>query len=174
MRMLIAIGIVCFVTTAPENHGVAQEPKKGEPLVVRVLKGWSLEKLGGDEERDANSALLRQYKRALGLEVWPDVGAVYKSLDQVATRYPDKEFLKKLDKEVDFSKNVLLRYSWDSGGNPMSYRVSGSKEKPIVIFTMNMRRTMDRFNPGSVELIIPADVYKRSAERDHSQDRPIR
>jgi hypothetical protein len=66
--------------------------------------------------------------------------------------------------------DVLLRYSWNGGGPPFSYRVL-SKERPVLVFSLNLFRTLDRFNPGSVELIIPADVYKRSVERDTSQDR---
>jgi hypothetical protein len=169
MRMLLAIACFCFIAATSDSDGVAQEPKKGEPPVVRLLEGWSLGRLGGDEEsvRSREAIYALHFGAHFG---WPRVGAVYKSLDEVATRYPDKEFLRKLDKEVDFSKNVLLRYSWEGGGSPFSYRVLGSKERPVVVFSVNLLRTMDRL-PGSVELIIPADVYTRSVERDTSRDR---
>src|SRR5262245_50359553 len=133
MRTLLTIAIVCFIATISDSDGVAQEPKKTEPLVVRVLRGWSLEKLGGDEEMCRSREAI--YALHFGVHLgWPRVGAVYKSLDEVAKIYPDKEFLRKLDKEVDFSKNVLLRYSWEGGGPPFSYRVLGSKERPVVVF----------------------------------------
>jgi hypothetical protein len=170
MRTLLAIAVVWFIVAVSENDGAAQEPKKREPPAVRVLQGWSLDKLGGDEEMCRSREAI--YAFYFGVHFgWPRVGAVYKSLDEVAKIYPDKEFLRKLDKEVDFSKNVLLRYAWDAGGNPFSYQVLGTRERPVLVFSQNLRRTLERFNPGSVELIIPADVYKRSVERDTSQDR---
>lgn len=161
MRILSAIAVVCFVAAVTESDGVAQAP--GKPLVVRVLKGWSLEKLGGDEE-----SVRRRDLRWPNLD-WPPVGVVYKSLDEVARAYPDKKFLEKLDQEVDFSKNVLLRYSWKGAGPPVFYRVWESKAGPFVVFTVNDLR-WGYPSPGSVELIIPADVYKRSLERDRSAD----
>ena len=165
MRILIAIALVCFVSAFPEN-GVAKEPKKEKTPVVRVLKGWSLEKLGGDEESFARRRLLEWP----GVGDWPPVGVVYKSLDEVARAYPDKKFLEKLDKEVDFRKNILLRYSWKGFGSPVSYRVWESKDGPVVIFTVNELRGRDPNPGGSVELIIPADVYKRSVELDRAAD----
>ena len=145
------------------------EPKKKKSPVVRVLKGWSLEKLGGDEESFPGRRLMEWP----GVGVWPPVGVVYKSLDEVARAYPDKKFLEKLDKEVDFSENILLRYSWKGAGPPVCYRVWDrvwdSKEGPFLIFTRNEFR-WGYDSPGSVELIIPKDVFKRSAERDRSAD----
>jgi hypothetical protein len=166
MRILIAIAIVCFVAAVTENDGVAQEPKKEKTPAVRVLKGWSLEKLGGDEELAMMGRRLMEWP---GVGDWPPVGVVYKSLDEVTRAYPDKKFLEKLDKEVDFRKNILLRYSWKGFGSSVSYRVLESKEGPVVVFTENRLRI--GLNPGgSVELIIPKDVYKRSVERDRAAD----
>jgi hypothetical protein len=145
MRTLIALVTVGFVGAITQTGVLAEDPKKEKPNVVRVLKGWKLDKLGGDEDSKTSPA-------------------VYKSLDEVAKAYPDKEFLAKLDKEVDFSKNVLLRYAWKGGGPPVSYEVKESKKGPIVVFTPNKERTADLI-PGSLELVIPADVYRRSIKK---------
>jgi hypothetical protein len=113
--------------------------------VVRTLRNWEVDKLGGGEDSKISPA-------------------IYRSLEEVAKIYPDKEFLAKFNKDVDFSKNILLRYAWKQGGPPVSYEVKESKDGPIVVFTPNKERTTD-LKPGSLELVIRADVYKRSVSK---------
>ena len=120
----------------------ASTPCRAEdgPAVVRVLKGWTLEKLGGYEDSKTSPA-------------------VYMSLDDVAKVYADKEFLAKLDKEVDFSKNVLLRYAWKENGPPVSYEVQKTDKGPIVIFPPHTIRMGDP-TPGSLELVFSERLQK--------------
>lgn len=73
-----------------------------------------------------------------------DKPTVITNVEELAKTFKEEAVRTAIEKQVNFEKEQVIYFAWSgSGGDKLSYKIEGSKEKPEVVFQYNPGFTRD-------------------------------